>query len=75
MERLALRVLSSRADSFRGSICFISTEAERRKREETNGGRGRERNVNKTQTEPEGHLIVKFDFMGKLETLFDISEV
>lgn len=40
MERLALRAVSSRADSFSGSICFISTEAaaedaegERRKQE------------------------------------------
>lgn len=76
IERLALRVLSSRAESFRGSICFISAEAERRgRREETSGARGRERNINKRQTEPEGDLIVKFDYMGKLETLLDISEV
>lgn len=27
MERLALRELSSRAESFSGSICLISTEA------------------------------------------------
>lgn len=27
MERLALRAVSSLADSFSGSICFISTEA------------------------------------------------
>lgn len=34
MERLALRELSSRAESFSGSICLISTEA---------GGGGKER--------------------------------
>jgi len=33
MERLALRALSSRADSLSGSICFISTEAGRKRRE------------------------------------------
>lgn len=38
-------------------------------------GGGRGRNINRTQIEAEGHLIVKFDSVGKLETLFDIPEV
>lgn len=71
MERLALRALSSRADSFSGSICFMSTEAERgrkrRMREGTRGGRGRGSKENKRQTETEGDLIVKLDCTGKLE--------
>lgn len=65
MERLALRALSSRADSFSGSICFISTEAERRRRGRP--GEGEEEGAKKPrQTETEGDLIVKLDCIGKL---------
>lgn len=52
MERLALRVLSSRADSFRGSICFISTEAERGRRKREGG-----RNINKTERKQSQKVI------------------
>lgn len=51
MERLALRVLSSRADSFSGSICFISTDAKR----------GEGCKENKKQSEKGGDLILKLD--------------
>lgn len=66
MERLALRALSSRADSFSGSICFISTEAETGE-EGTRGGRGKGSKEKKRQTETEGDLIVKLDCIGKPE--------
>lgn len=61
MERLAFRALSSRADSFIGSICFISSEAERGRR------RDKKNKKNRRHTETEGDLIVKLDCIGKLE--------
>lgn len=62
MERLALRELSSRAESFSGSICLISTEA---------GGGQRE-----TESDLKLDFIgkhLKYSSQASLRPLFNIS--